>query len=288
MKKYFLYCAIILAAITACKKEYSMENGGNVNNPLIVGANCRISKIVSYDSATGLPLVSIAANINTLDNVTDITQFDSIGNTIIFYTPISYTPPDTILLNADEYFVTDPFSGGRISKLHGLTNPADPTSPQFDADYAYDAAGHLVSKIYAFTGSPAFPYYEVDYTYSAGNLTHMTGTDVFSADLVVDADIGYNPMFVPKNFLYLFPDELTYSYANQFFNFGKRSTNALQNLKVRYYDPGNVLRDSTVSSFNTYIMSRDNYVLSVNMTGNDQFSIPARVGKQIFSYSCKP
>ena len=59
MKKYLLFMIIAGFTLTACKKEFSVENGGNVNNPLIVGADCRISKIVSYDSATGLPLVSI-------------------------------------------------------------------------------------------------------------------------------------------------------------------------------------------------------------------------------------
>ena len=288
LKKNSLYILLLIvsAAVVSCKKEYSLENGGNVNNPLIVGANCRISQIAYYDSASGVPLGSIAANINSTDTSTSITQFDSLAFTILFYTPINYTP-DTIHINTDEYFVTDPAGGGRIKQLHGLTDPTDPFSPQFDADYAYDASNNLISKTYSFTGSPSFPYYEVDYSYAGNNLVRMTGTDVFTGDLVVDADLGYYSNILPKNFIYLFPDELAYPQYNQFFNFGKRPSNAVKNLKIHYYDPGNVVRDSAVSSFNTYILSRDHYVLSVNMIGNDQPSIPVQVGKLTFSYKCK-
>ena len=58
-------------------------------------------------------------------------------------------------------------------------------------------------------------------------------------------------------------------------------------MKVRNYDPGNVVRDSTETSFSNYIMSRDTYVLSVQMAGADQQSIPASVGKLSFKYACK-
>ena len=285
MKKYVLLTFVILATLTSCKKEYSLENGGDAS-PLIVGANCRISQIAYYDSASGVPLGSIAAKINAKDTVTEITKFDSLAFTILFYTPITYSI-DTVRINADEYFLADLVSGGRISRLHGLTDPTDPFSPQFDADYTYDAAGHLTTKTYSFTGSPAFPYYEVDYRYTGGNLTSIMATDFFTGELVQDAVIDYYSNITPKNYLYLFPDELTYTHYNQFFNFGKKTTNAVKNLKVRYYDPGNIVRDSTVSNFATYIMSRDNYVLSVYMNGDDQFSIPADAGKLNFYYKCK-
>ncbi len=58
-------------------------------------------------------------------------------------------------------------------------------------------------------------------------------------------------------------------------------------MKIRNYDPGNTLRDSLVSTFSNYIMSRDNYVLSVQMSGDDLISIPAAIGKLSFSYKCK-
>ena len=93
----------------------------------------------------------------------------------------------------------------------------------------------------------------------------MAKTEVATGDLVMDADISYHNNILPNKFLYFFPDEIYYPFFTQFYNFGIRPSNAPKDITVRYYDPGNVLVDSTVSSFSNYIMSRDNYVLSVQM-----------------------
>ena len=123
----------------------------------------------------------------------------------------------------------------------------------------------------------------------------MTSTDYTTPvpELIEDADVDYYSSIMPRNFLTLMPDETISDDLNhfapytQFFNFGKKPVNAIKTLKVRNYDPGNVPRDSTVSNFSTYITSRDNYVLSVYMLGDDQESIPAAHGRLNFSYKCK-
>ena len=289
MKKISIYFFLLFisATILSCTKEYSVENGDNLNDPLIVGVNCRIAKIAYNDSSTAIPKGSISANINLKDTVLNITQFDSLAFTILFYTGLNYFS-DTIRINPYEYFVTDVANGGRVSRLHDLTDPADTLSPQFDVDYSYDGAGHLTSKSYSFSSNPGVPYYIVNYNYTGSNLTGMTGTDVsFGSNLVVDAVLDYYNGLNPQSYMYLFPDELAYSPYTQFLNFGTRSRSAIKNLKVRYYDPGPVVRDSTVSNFTGYLMSRDNYVLGVYMNGDDQFSIPAQAGKLSFSYKCK-
>lgn len=277
--------AVAFIGIISCNKEYSLENSGNITDPLIVGADCRISKIAFLDSATGLGKGSISASINTADQATQIVRFDSLSSTIDFLADLNYFI-DTIYINPDEYYLFD-FVSKRITRLHGLIDPTVPSSLQFDADFVYDGSGYLVQKIYNLTSVPGSPYYIVNYTYTAGNMTHMSAVETSSGDLVTDADLYYYPTLAPKNFIYLFPDELSYAPFTQFLNFGKRNTNAVQNMKVRYYDPGNVLRDSTVSVFRNYMLSKDNYVLSVIMKGSDQFSIPADSSKLVFSYKCK-
>jgi hypothetical protein len=270
----------------SCEKEYSSENNGT-GSDLIVGADCRISKIVYTDTAANAGLGSIEAVINSLDIVTRITKFDSLSNTIEFIGTPVYTN-DTVYINPDEYYVVD--INKRISKLHALTDPTDPFSPQFDVSYFYDAAGYLINKFYTFTSIPGLPFYIVRYTYSGGKLIHMRGNEQIAGvdgDLIVDADINYFSNIMPARFMYLFPDEQGYSHYSQFFNFGARPSNAPKNITVRYYDPGNVLRDSTVSTFSNYIMSRDNYVLSLQMGGDDLPSIPASAGKLSFSYKCR-
>lgn len=285
LKKVFFYSlGIFLAtALLSCEKEFSAENSG-APSELIIGLDCRISKIVYTDTATNTGIGSLAADINSLDIVTRITRFDSLSNTIEFISTPVYTN-DSIYINPDEYFVVD--ANKRINKLHGLVDPTDPFSLQFDVFYQYDAGGFLVAKIYFLTAFPTTPFYRVDYTYFGGNLVHMSGIDMATTDLVIDADMTYHLNIVPKRYLYIFPDEKAYPYFSQFYNYGSRNHNAIKGMVVRNYDPGNVVRDSSVTTFSNYIMSRDTYVLSVQMNGDAQQSIPAPKSKMSFSYKCK-
>ncbi len=284
-----LLFAALVFSLFSCEKEYSVENSSN-GSEFIVGIDCRISKIVYTDTSgtaaggTGTGLGFLLADINSLDIVTKITKFDSLSNTIEFIgTPVYIN--DTIYINPDEYFVVD--INKRINKLHGLVDPTDPFSLQFDVFYQYNAAGYLVAKIYFLTTVPTIPFYQVNYTYSGGNLVRMTGTNQATGDLEIDADLNYFSNIIPKRYLYIFPDENAYPYFSQFYNYGLKNYNAIKKMTVRNYDPGNVVRDSTVSTFSNYIMSRDTYVLRVQMAGDDQQSIPALAGKLSFSYKCR-
>lgn len=268
----------------SCEKEYSTENSGNNGSDQIVGVDCRLNKIIYTDTATKKGIGSIAADINSLDIVTRITQFDSVSNTIGYITIPTYLN-DTIFINADEYFVTD--ANKRISKLHGLIDQTDPFSLQFDVFYLYNPAGNLVTKNYFLSIAPTIPFYQVDYTYAFGNLTHMTATDLASGDLDIDADLSYFTNIIPRRYLYIFPDEVNYPYFNQFYDFGVKNYNAIKKVTLRNYDPGNVVRDSVVTDFSNYIMSRDSYVFSVQMAGGDMPGIPASAGKLSFYYKCK-
>jgi hypothetical protein len=291
----------ILVTLFSCEKEYSEENLSN-GNELIVGADCRISKIVYRDTSgmaaggPGIGLGSIEAEINNFDIVTRITQFDSIGNFIIDR-PAPVYSNDSVFIDADEYYIVD--VNKRITKSHLWVDITDPASSQFDVFYVYNTSGYLIQKNYFSTTPPVGPFLRVDYDYtSPGNLTHMSAVDLPSGDLSMDADMVYYSNIVAKRFIYTFPDERYYPSVTQFFNFGAKNFNALQTMKVRNFDPGNVVRDSAVSSFSNYIMSRDGYVLSVQMgnpqpeatpplTPSPQPSIPALPGKLSFSYHCR-
>ena len=280
-----LLFAAILIALFSCEKEYSSENTGS-DSEFIVGIDCRISKIVYTDTAgVGTGLGSIEANINNLDIVTKLTEFDSLSNTIKFITDPVYRN-DSVYINADEYFIVD--ANKKVIKMHGLEDPTDPFSLQFDVFYVYNATGYLVTKNYFLTGSPTAPFYRVDYTYAGGgNLTGMRKVKLPGGDLDMDAELNYYSLTVPRRFIYTFPDEIKYPQFTQFFNFGSKNFNAVKDMKVRTYDPGNVVRDSLVSTFSNYRMSNDTYILSVQMGGDDQPSIPALAGKLSFSYKCK-
>jgi hypothetical protein len=285
-----LLSVAILISLFSCEKEYSVENSAT-GSDFIVGIDCRISKIVYTDTAgtsmggPGTGLGSMAADISNLDIVTEIRQFDSLSSVLEFYTRPVYTN-DTVYINTEEYFIVD--ANKRITKMHGLVDPTDPLSLQFDVFYAYNTSGYLVTKTYFLTGSPTTPFQRVDYSYAGpGNLSHMTSVNLPGGDLNMDADITYYSLTVPRRFIYIFPDEINYAPFTQFFNFGTRNFNAPKDMKVRNYDPGNVVRDSLVSTFSNYRMSNDTYILNVQMGGDDQPSIPALAGKLSFSYHCK-
>ena len=283
MKK-IIFFFLISGIFISCDKEASLEGGDNNSNSSIIGNDCRISKIVYRDSTLGIALGSIAAIINASDKVTDITKFDSLSFTLDF-NAAPFNSGDTAFISADEYFILDPVSA-QVQQFHGLRDPTDPSSPQYDIAYTYDAAGNLINKSYSFTILPGVPYEEVNYTYSGGNLSHMTEIDLGTGDIVSDADLTFFSTS-PKNYLYLFPDENDLPEYTQFYNFGKRSISAVKSLTVRYYDPGGIINDSAVSVFSNYQMSLDNYVLSVALSGDDQPSIPAPAGKLHFSYKCR-
>ena len=273
----------LMLAFISCEKEFSLENIGGPSDE-IVGFDCRISKIAYIDTATNKGTGALTAMISSLDFVTEIKKYDSLSNVLEFRS-IPLITNDTIYLNANEYFIVD--FNNRVSTLHGLVDPTDPASTQFDVNYTYNATGFLIMKQFTFTGAPGGAFLRIDYTYTSGNLVKMTETDLISGDLITDASMGYYPFNIPKRFIYIFPDETRYPNFIQFYNFGERSRNAVMNMTVRNYDPGNTLRDSAVSTFTNYVMSRDTYVLSVQMNGDAQPSIPATKGILKFSYKCK-
>lgn len=286
MKKNISAILLLVGAVafSSCMKEYSDENGGDADG-IIIGTDCRISKIAYADSATGAGLGSLSAVITSLDEVTDITRFDSLSLTIDFNSLPQYFS-DTVYIDPDQYYIRDAGTR-RINQFHGLIDPTVPGSPEYDVDFVYDGNGKLSQKLYSYSLLPGINFQEVTYTYTGGNLVSMTSVDAFTGDLIKDATLTYYNNIAPRNFMYMFPDENNFAEFNQFFNFGGKPLNAVKAMKVRYYDPGNVLADSSVSTFKGYVMSRDNYVLSTYMLGDDQSSIPAVEGRLKFSYHCK-
>ena len=283
MKKLSWLILFVSAIFYSCGKENSLESGLD-NNSLIIGTGCSISKIVYSDTAIDVALGSIAAVLEDSGKVASITVFDSLGFILSFLAEPAKIS-DTVFINNNEYYQLDQVTL-RVKGFHGLFVPTNPFSPQFDIAFTYNPDGNLVKKSYSFSATPATPYQEVIYTYSAGNLVQMTTTDLTTGNKISDAEMSFYPLLTPRNYLYLFPDEYDYAEYSQFYNFGKRSVNAVKSMKVRFYAPGNIPIDSAVSSFRDYVTSVDNYALSVIMEGDDQPSVPARASRLNFSYSC--
>jgi hypothetical protein len=282
MTKRFLPLIAAMALLASCAKEVSQENGGTPAD--IIGADCRISSIVYSNAAAGVGLGSVSANINTSDRAVEFMDFDSLNFTINRNVVPTYSG-DTIRINANEYFLAPPPTL-RVTRFHTLLDPTDPTSPQIDIDYTYNASGYLVKKTTSFTlvGTAVS---EVNYAYTGPNMIRMEEIDLTTGFTVNDADVSYAPI-QPKNFLYIFPDELSNPLFTQFLNFGTRPYNAVSNITLRFYDPAtSSVLDSAVSNFSNYQLSADRYVLNCTMTGDDQPSLPAKAGRLSFKYKCK-
>jgi hypothetical protein len=278
-----LLCSI---SVSSCLKEISQEQGtSGGDSGVVIGTDCRISKISYADSATNIGFGALSAVFNAQNNPADITLFDSLSQSIDYNTLPQYFS-DTVYTDVDEYFIQDPRANQRIISLHASIDPSVPNSPEYDIKYIYDAGGKLIKKEYFFTSIPNTPFQSVTYSYTGGNLTGMTSTDLFSNEVVEDAQVTYFTNITPKNFMYIFPDEEYYANLTQFYNFGAKPVNAVKTMKVRYY-ANNVPVDSAVSVFSNYILSRDNYVLKATIAGDDQLSIPTVEGKMSFSYKCK-
>jgi hypothetical protein len=275
---------LALLSVAGCEKEYSLEEGGNGTGVNIIGDDCRISKISYADSASGVSLGAITANINSSDRLTSVVEFDSLNNTLLNeYTPL-YTN-DTVYISFTEYFVLNPTTKAVMSR-HGQLDPTDPFSDDIVVDYTYNAQGYLTKKEYSYEATGII-YRVVDYLYIGGNLVRMEDMDPTTGELSTDADLRYTSL-APTAFVYFFPDELDYQEFNQFLNFGRKSVNAVSNITVRSYDPvTNTPADSIVSAFKGYVLSADKYVLSCYMDGDDQSSLPAVAGKLVFSYHCR-
>ncbi|MEO6406315.1 MAG: hypothetical protein ABIY51_07875 [Ferruginibacter sp.] len=285
MRSNLLIVSGCLLALTlfSCQKESSEENDGGTD-PSIIGLNCRIAKIDYQDTSGLIPTGSLAANINASDNAVTIIEFDSLSNFIISFADI-VTIADTFHVNADEYFIRDATSK-QIIKFHGLVDPGNPASPFYDQLFTYNTNGNLIKKTKALSSALNIPYEQVDYNYSGGNMVSMTYKNLFTGQLESDASLTFYSSIIPKNYIYIFPDEEERAAYNQFFNFGKRSFNAMKDIKVRYYDGTGALLDSAVSQFTNYQQSVDMYVVKVSMSGDAQPGIPAQPGRLQFSYKC--
>ena len=119
-----LLFAVILISLLSCEKELSIENTTN-GSDLIVGIDCRISKIVYIDTAgtagggIGKGMGSTTADINNLDFVTELRQYDSLASVLVYITGPVYKN-DSVYINPYEYFIVD--ANKKVIKMHLVNN----------------------------------------------------------------------------------------------------------------------------------------------------------------------
>jgi hypothetical protein len=287
LKKIGIIAVASIALFTACQKEVSFEDPlGGVDSGPVIGNNCVVSKIIDFDTVSNTGLAALNYFFSTgSGRVNSLTEFDSISSNLILNANYSYNA-DTIRLDPDQYFVVEP--SGRVKKFAGLTNPYDPLSDLADFEYFYDASGKLIRRTVSDPLFPGLTIIESTYAYAGNNLASI---DVKIPLLNVTYQrVNYEYYFdrVPRNYINILPDcdELAPYVAA--LNMGQKSLNPVKKISLIEFDPLTGTQvDSLGAEFKNYKYSRDGYVLSVDMDGDDMRALPFNVSRNKFEYFCR-
>jgi hypothetical protein len=289
MTKFWLgFFFVALTAVVACTKEYSFEDplGGQASGP-VLGNNCIINKIVEFDTITNTGLAALNFNFNSNGRVLTLAEVDSIALNNILSTTYTYNI-DTVRLDPDQFFVLD--ATGRVKQFTGYADPYDPLSDILDFEYLYDASGKLTTRKVSDATLPGIVLLQSDYTYTGSNLTRITTKIPLLNATYFDATYEYQFDRVPKNYMNVLSDAEELAPYLPALNMGSRSLNPIKKIKVLEFDPlvpGGAAIDSTVTTFSNYTYSRDGYVLSVDLGGDEVPGIALSAGRNKFGYFCR-
>jgi hypothetical protein len=267
---------------TACKKEMSAENGGITGGPTSppLGDNCRVEKISSIDSTSGIGLSSLSTQFGTNDLATKTELFDSLSNSLTYAANFTYAS-DTIRINDKEYFLVDP--SVRIKEFNTLADPTDPNSVKLVFKYYYDAGGYLIKKE-IYQESITVPI-TVNYTWTNGNLTAIEA-NVAGQLKVLNGELEYYTDKTAKNFVYIIPEAYELSPYILALNVGNKSKNLPKKVVMRLYDNSGNISHTYTTAFSNFKFTADGYVNELYASGDNIDGIQL-YGLTKFSYRCK-
>ena len=283
MKKIYL-ALLSVALLRACKREKSIDTSTTNQGqpPVFIGANCRISQILTADSLTGIGFEAHNLFFNAGGLVSRVQIIDSLGNTPFVDENISYRG-DTILIEGTGFMVKN--SAGRVRFFRGLEDPSDPASDTIDLTFTYSTGGNLTGVDYSYTGIP-ITILRSTYSYTGNNMTRVkTELLIPAPETVFESELTYSNQTV-KNFIYTFTDAYYVLPYLPAFDFGNRPTNALQRVKTVFYDMGTA-SDSLITDYKNYKLSNDNYVLEFFAAGDYQDGMGIYDGRTRFKYVCR-
>ena len=251
--------------------------------------NCKIAKIVEYDSSGQAQGPTTAFTYNSSNKVNKVEILDSASNRV--YNSFGFTfPANRIQVDSKQYFVTD--ANGRATEFHGYFDPTVDTTPKIIATYAYSAAGQLTQRKLAYDSAPTKTVLTIDYTWTGNNLTKATAKYQATATIAVtlfDVTYEYDNAKTAKNFISL----PAYAYEICFFqsavNTGSVPANPLTKTTAKYYDVTGTgaVTGTYTCNFTRYLIDANNYVQSFVTTGDDfdEAFIFAKE-KYVFRYKC--
>ena len=261
--------ASVTKTVTSGRFSASFKKGSSTTPPST--NNCKIARIVEYDTAGKAQGPSTVFTYNSSNKVNKVEFLDSNSNRI--FNSFNFTfPTNRVQVDSKQYFVTD--ANGRATEFHGYFDPTSDTTPRVSATYAYSAAGQLIQRKLAYDTAPTKTVLTIDYTWTGSNLTKATAKYQATATVAVtlfDVTYEYDNSKTAKNFL-LLP---AYAYEICFFqsgiNTGNVPANPLTRTTAKYYDVTGTgaVSGTYTCNFTRYVIDANNYVQSFITTGDD-------------------
>jgi hypothetical protein len=274
---------LCLVSLYSCKKEYSIENGYDPNNPPL-GNNCKLSGIIQADSATGIGLNSFTTTFDANFKGTYVVLWDSVQGSAQFSANLAYNG-DTLRVDANEYFLLG--TNKRTLSFHTHQNPADSTTPALDFLYTYDGGGYMTKKEVYINGIN-IPAVRFTYTWTSGNLTGVEGDIVVPGQeqKLFTATMEYDLSRTIKNFINIFPDGYEHAPYVMALDLGTKSKNPLTRMAATNYDSSGNATSTVATTFINQKYSADGYLLQWLAEGDAPAIGILPPGLTKFHYTC--
>lgn len=271
--------------IASCGKGYDTTVPITLpTNP--VAKTCIFSGITQRNSG-GKPEFNLTIQYNPILNPIKISLFDSSANVQVFDANLSYITPDSIRIDAYQYFKLD--ASKRVILFVTKEDMSFPTiSDDYRYEYKYSPDGFLIAK-FLYINKSRVPQYTTNYTYSNGQLLSCIMTTSSSDNKkVLESTLTYDASVSPKTMIYTFPDGFENSLYSVALNYGIRPTNAPSRIITKIFDPisGNTL-DTWTTNYSGYALDSNGYLTGGTTTGDQQQGIFSFYGKTNFSYQCR-
>ena len=269
--------------LAGCAKEMSEEHGNGPNTGPVtppLGDDCKVDKMTSVDSLSGIGLGSLYSQFGTNDLATRVEIYDSLAQSLKYAANFTYSN-DTVRVNDIEYFIVDP--SFRVKVFQTLTDVSDPHSDSLLFKYYYDANGYL-NKKEIYQGQIPIPI-TVNYTWSNGNLTSLEA-DVAGTTKLLSAELEYSDQ-PATNFIYIIPEAYELAPYILSLNLGTKSKNVIKKIVMSAYDDSGNISKTYTANYSNVKFSSDGYVTQLYATGDYIDGLPLLTNLTKFSYRCK-
>ncbi|HTE23757.1 hypothetical protein [Flavitalea sp.] len=247
------------------------------DTPPLLGI-CKISNIGYIDLPTGIGYASLTNTFNGSNKVGRVQFIDSITRKPLVDFSINYSAT-RVNLDAEQYFDLD--ANGRIKTFTGYFD-ADTAAQKVIINYSFNSEGYLEKAAYAIPAAPTVVQYEVNFTWTNGNLTR-TVSGVVGDLQKIQFDYKYDASKTVKENICLFPNFEVF-YTQSAINYGKNSKNIITESTVTIYNNAGAVEQTDVATFTNYVIDAQSYIKSFDMRGEGSF-MPSDT-KYVLSYKC--